>query len=71
MIISPKPIQVLPTSYIAKNSDGNDSFSLPGKLENMPKELTAPAKAYANLIQEPVMLKDMYVYKTPEYLLQQ
>ena len=63
-MVSPKPAKISET-YIKKGE-----FELPQKLQNLPKELTEPAKAYSKMIKEPVSLKDMYVYKTPEYLMQ-
>ena len=41
------------------------TFHLPDKLKKLPKEMTDPAKQHAQLLRESVILKDMYIYKTP------
>lgn len=44
-------------------------FQLPNKVKTLPKDLTDHAFNYAKIVKEPVLLKDMYVYKESEYLI--
>lgn len=51
--------------------DTNNEFKLPAKLKKLPKDITDTAKKHAEKLREPVILKDMFIYRQPEYLTSQ
>ena len=45
-----------------------NEFKLPAKLNKLPRYITDTARKHAEQLKEPVILKDMYIYRLPKNL---